>query len=321
MLPSPTLAPTPRTVLYSEGCARLYRFLPSTSRVGPPILLIPSLINRWYVIDLRPGASLVEALVEAGIDVYCLDWGAPGDEDRYLTWDHVLRRLVRAARRVRKLTGRDRIDMLGYCMGGTLATIACALQPTWFSGLINLLGPIDFSKSGRLGEMVDPSIFDVDSVADAGNVMGTQMQAGFVALRPTLNMAKWVGVIDRALRGESLDGFVALERWASDNIAFPAAAYRTYIRELYQENRLVNGTHVALGRRVDLADIDCPTMAIVAEKDEICPPPAATAVPGCEVISVPGGHVGAVVGSRARHILYPRLAEFITRNDSEKVLQ
>ena len=121
---APPLAQTPRDEYPLEGGAKLYRFVgarPAPSRsIARPILLVPSLINRWYVLDLRPGASLVEALVGAGFDVWCLDWGVPQAEDRYLDWDAVLRRLGRAARRVQHETAQPAIGILGYCMGGTL---------------------------------------------------------------------------------------------------------------------------------------------------------------------------------------------------------
>jgi len=298
---------SPRDVVLRDGTASLYRF--RGSHGGPPILLVPSLINRWYVLDLRRGASLVEGLTSAGLDVFCLDWGVPEDEDRHLGWDDVLGRLFRAMRRVRRISGSSSIGLLGYCMGGTLAAIASALEPTWVSSLVNLLGPIDFSKGGILREMVDPQWFDGRAVADAGNVAPHQMQAGFLAMRPTGTMAKWVGFFDRMHDPAAVEAFVALETWASDNVAFPAEAYATYIRELYQENRLVAGTHAVRGRRVDLDAIRARALTVVADKDTICPPDAATALKS-DVLRVKGGHVGAVVGAHARRELYPAIARF-----------
>src|SRR5262245_26723309 len=120
-------AQTPRQILYREGSAKLYRFADQRSTAAPahapPILLVPSLINRWYVLDLFPGSSLVEALVGIGLDTFCLDWGVPGDEDRFLDWDAVVSRLSRAVRMVQRKTGAARIALVGYCMGGTLAGI------------------------------------------------------------------------------------------------------------------------------------------------------------------------------------------------------
>jgi polyhydroxyalkanoate synthase len=315
--PAPSLAPTPRDVIAREGTASLYRFVGSGPRRGRPVLLVPSLINQWYVLDLRRGASLVAALVDAGLDVYCLDWGAPEDEDRYRTWDDTLARLDRMVRRALRAAGARELALVGYCMGGTLATIYAALEPTRVCGLVDLAGPIDFARGGMLRTMVDRRWFDADAIADAGNVAPDQMQAGFVALRPTLELAKWVSMPELATDPAAHDAVRALDAWASDNIAFPAAAYRTYIGELYQDNRLVAGTHRALGRAVRLDAVRCPTAVVVADRDAICPSAAATALldhvatTDTTTLRVPGGHVGAVVGSRAARELYPALTRWL----------
>lgn len=315
---APALAATPRAVLYEEAESRLYRFAPERAREDrPAVLIVPSLINRWYVVDLRPGASLVAGLLDRGLDVYCLDWGAAGDEDRHTSWDDLLRRLSRAVRRSIAASGRDRLALVGYCMGGTLAAIHAALDCAPVAGLVDLLGPIDFSAGGQLAQAVDARWFDVDAVAEAGNVAPLQMQSGFTLLRPTGQLAKWVGLVDRMDDVRHREAFAALETWAMDNVAFPAAAYRTYIGELYQANALVGGTHRALGRPVSLSDIVCPVLCVVAERDTICPPAAACALLDHvgsdyrELLTIAGGHVGAVVGSRAPRDLYAPLADWL----------
>ena len=314
------LAPTPKDVVHREGSARLYRFRRpegAPAEGGVPLLLVPSLINRWYVLDLRKGASLAAALTQAGIDTFCLDWGVSEDEDRYLTWEDVLARLARAIRVVRRRTGAKQVSLLGYCMGATLAGIQAALEPEGLSGLVNLLGPFDFSKGGLLRTLVDESFFDAAVVAEAGNVSASQMQQGFSMLRPTAPLAKFMGFLDRGSDPAFREGFEALEAWAGDNVPFPAAAYVTYIQELYQQNLLVQGKHRVGGREVSLANIRCPVLTIVAEKDSICPPEAAQALnQACgskdeRVIRVPGGHVGAVVGGKAATALYPEIAKWL----------
>jgi polyhydroxyalkanoate synthase len=322
-------APSPKDVVFRDAGASVYRFRrPQPGNAGSvraggaggtrPLLLVPSLINRWYVLDLRPGASLVESLTAAGLDVFCLDWGVPQDEDRHLTWEDVLARLSRVTRFVRRETGADQVGLLGYCMGGTLAGIHSALHPGDVAALVNLAGPFDFERGGQLREMVDPRWFDAEAVADAGNVGALQMQSGFQMLRPTLAMSKWVNLLDKGHDPAWREAFDALEEWGSDNVPFPAAAYRTYIGELYQDNRLVRGEHYVRGKRVDLRAIHCPVLTIVADSDAICPPAAAIALnegvasSDKDVLRVPGGHVGAVVGSRASRELYPALGRWLT---------
>jgi polyhydroxyalkanoate synthase subunit PhaC len=318
------LAPTPRDPVLRDGTAHLYRFRPNEDagrRVGGerlPLLLVPSLINRWYILDLREGVSLARAMVDAGLDTWCLDWGVPEDEDRFLTWDDVVARLARAIRAVRRETGAEQVGLLGYCMGGTLAAIQTALAPDHIAALVNLAGPIDFSQGGALTTQTDPRWFDAQAIADAGNVQPSMMQSGFVALRPTLQISKWISYMDRAHDPAFRTAFESLEAWSGDNVAFPGAAYSTYIGDLYQGNALVKGTHRVAGKRVDLAAIDCPVLTVVTDRDTICPPLAAQALneltssKDAEVFVVPGGHVGAVVGNKAPTVLYPKLASWLT---------
>lgn len=315
------LAPTPKDTLLRDGTAQLYRFRRPdlAAAAGMPLLLVPSLINRWYVLDLREGSSVAAAAVRAGLDTWCLDWGIPEDEDRYLSWDDVIARIGRMVRRIKRETGAPKVGLLGYCIGGTVSGIYASLNPDDVAAFVNLAGPFDFSQGGLLATLVDKRWFDPDAVTAGGNVGASQMQQGFTALRPTMQVGKWVGFLDKAHDPKARESFHALETWAGDNIPFPAAAYQTYIRELYQENRLVGGTHHVAGRRVDLAQLTCPVMSVATERDTICPPLAARALlDHCgaqdkELFMVPGGHVGAVVGGKASTVLYPAVTRWLKR--------
>ena len=131
-----------------------------------------------------------------------------------------------------------KLGVLGYCMGGTLTTISTALDPERVDALVALAAPIDFSSAGMLGHLVDKRWFDPDAIADAGNVPGWQMQAGFMALRPTAPLGKVIKLVDSLGDPDKWDAFLTLEAWASDNVPFPGEAYRRYIGELYQDNAL-----------------------------------------------------------------------------------
>jgi polyhydroxyalkanoate synthase len=218
---------------------------------------------------------------------------------------------------VKRETGAATLAMLGYCMGGTLTAIHAAQHASELAALVTLAAPIDFAAGGMLRAMVDRAWFDADAVADAGNVQSAQMQAGFAALRPTLDVAKLASLPDTMTDPKAREAFIALETWAADNIPFPGEAYRRYIRDLYQGNELVEGTHRVRGKPVALGAITCPTLAIVATRDQICPPAAATALLARisakekDVLEVNGGHVGAVVGSRAARDMYPALVRWL----------
>ena len=188
-----------------------------------PVLLVPSLINRHYVLDLRPGRSFVEFLVEHGHDVFMVDWGTPGDEDRYLEWDDIVDGyLGRAIRIAGRHSAHGNVHLLGYCLGGTLAAVHAAARPERVASLMLVAAPVDFHQGGLLARWTTTPTFDLDALAAAfGNVPWPLMQASFHMLRPTLNLSKLVSMIDRAWDDEFLDHFAALERWGNDNVSFP----------------------------------------------------------------------------------------------------
>jgi polyhydroxyalkanoate synthase len=253
-------------------------------------------------------------------DTYCFDWGVPEDEDRYEGWDHIVTRLERAVRFVRRASGAEQVALIGYSMGATLSAIYAALRPEHVAALVNIAGPIDFSDSGKLGRMVDPRWFDAEAMASAGNISAEQMQSAFLALRPVDALSRWVKAMDEACDSEARAATAALEAWASDTIPFPAAAYVTLIRDLYQQNRLVRGEHFVRGERVELAKITCPHLSVVADRDGVCPPASVVALGEFasssvrDVQTIPGGHVGAVTGALAATEFYPALVAWLTQH-------
>jgi polyhydroxyalkanoate synthase subunit PhaC len=168
--------------------------------------------------------------------------------------------------------------------------------------------------------MVDPRWFDAKAMASAGNISALQMQSGFMALRPVNTFSRWMRALDELHDPPARAASAALEAWANDTIPFPAAAYVTYIEELYQQNLLVRGEHWVSGERVDLARIRCPHLSVVAEHDGVCPAASTTALDAHttssvkDVLRVPGGHVGAVTGAAASTELYPPLVAWLSKH-------
>ena len=320
---APPVGTTPHTVVWTENKWRLLRFS-AGGRFATPVLLVPSLINRWYVLDLGPGRSLVEWLVAQGHDVFCIDWGTPGPEDRFLTWDDIAGRyLGRAIRVAARYGDSGGVHVLGYCLGGTLAVshVAAQLSPEVVS-LLALAAPIDFTEAGIMATWTRSPTFDVRALVDAlGNVPWQLLQASFHMIRPTLTAQKAVALLDRAWDDEFLEGFLATERWGNDNVAFPGACYAQYIEELYRANRLVAGGFAVCGRRADLASIRCPTLAIAFEHDHIvplgCAAPLVDRIASLDkqLLVQGGGHVGAVVSRKAAARLWPAMSEFWSRHD------
>jgi len=316
----------PADVVHRENKWRLLHYRRpdgAPQRFDTPVLLVPSLINRHYVMDLLPGKSMAADLVAMGHDVYCIDWGTPGPEDRFVTFDDVCDKyLGRAVRHVARTTPRNQAHILGYCLGGTLATIYAAARPERVASLLLLAAPVSFSDDGPLATWTQSKQFDVAGVVAAfGNVPWQLMQGAFHLLRPTLTLAKTVGLIDRAANDEFLDGFLALETWGNDNVSFPGECFKRYIQELYREDALMKGEFRLSGVPARLENITCPVTSIVFEHDNIVPWQSASALidrvtsTDKALMKLPGGHVGAVVSKAAQKKLWPQMSAFWAARD------
>jgi polyhydroxyalkanoate synthase subunit PhaC len=324
--PKPPVGTTPADVVHRENKLRLlrYRAAPGTRKYKTPVLLVPSLINRHYVMDLLPGKSMAEDLVAMGHDVYCIDWGTPGDEDRYVTFDDVCDKyLGRAIRHVARTSPRNKVHLLGYCLGGTLATIHAAARPEHVASLLLLAAPVSFTDDGPLAIWTRSPKFEVGAIVRGfGNVPWQLMQGAFHMLRPTLTLSKAVGVIDRAESDEFLDGFFAIETWGNDNVSFPGECYKQYIEELYRADALMRGTFSLSGIPARLESIECPVSCIVFEHDNIVPWQSAAvlldrvASKDKTLVKLPGGHVGAVVSKAAKKNLWPKLSAYWAERDA-----
>jgi polyhydroxyalkanoate synthase len=323
--PTPLVGQTPCDVVHEEQRWRLLRYVARPEGVAfrTPVLLIPSLINRHYVLDLMPGKSFAEALVAAGHDVFIIDWGTPEDEDRWVTFeDVVVHAIARALRVTTRTAGSEQAHVLGYCLGGTLALLHAAIAPQRIASLVLVAAPVDFHDGGLLSRWTNTRSLDTAAfVNGAGNVPWQLMQGAFQLLRPTLPLAKAVSLAQKAWDDQFLDGFFALETWGNDNVSFPGACWRTYVEELYRKNALVRGTLRIGAHPVVLDAITCPVMCVTFEHDDIVPHKSASilmehiASADAEHVHLPGGHVGAMVSSSAAKKLWPRMRAFWASRD------
>ena len=315
---------TPKEVIWAKNKARLYHYLPTTTERFPvPILMVYALINRPYVLDLMPGNSLVEYLVGQGFAVYLLDGGIPGDEDGQLSFDaYVLDYLPAAVRKVLRHAHASDVTLFGYCMGGTMSAMYAALFPDPpLKNLVLLTTPIDFApgKLGMHGAWTREGVFDPDWLVDAfGNIPGALIDVANRMLKPLPNyIGTYVTMWDRLHQGKSLDTWRAMNKWVNDGIPFAGAAFRQWIRDLYQQNKLVRGELRLRGRRVDLANITCAALNIAARRDHICALPQAegtlalTGSTDTEFVLLDAGHVGLLTGAEAKKELWPRLRRWL----------
>jgi polyhydroxyalkanoate synthase len=329
--PKPTVGATPADVVHRDNKMRLLRYRPRPAGLlpGSPVLLVPSLINRHYVLDLMPGKSFVEHLVAEGHDVYCIDWGTPGDEDRYVTFDDIVDGMLgRALRVTTRLSASEGAHVLGYCMGGLMAVIHAAVRPSRIASLTAVAAPIRFHDEGLLSAWSNTRTLDLRALVDGcGNVPWQLMQSSFMLLRPTLTASKVVHLIDKAWDDEYVDGFFALDQWGNDNVSFPGEAYVRYIQELYREERLLAGTFSLSGRPVHLSRVVAPTLAITFQHDDIVPFESARVLldhvgaARKEWLHLQGGHVGAMVSRAASRGLWPKISAWFRSVDEPVAIE
>lgn len=310
---------TPYEVVMTENKMRLLRFRAAGKAPGKPVFVVYSVINRYTVLDLLEGKSAVAFLADRGMDVYVVDWGTAGAEDRFHNMDYYVEHLLgRCFRRIQRLTGQKEFPVLGYCLGGTMAACYASLHPEQVSRLVLLAAPFDFSKGGVFTAWTKPGSFPVDAMMDAyGNLPPEAMQSSFWAMNFSAQMNKLDSALQATEKGDFFKFFVALEKWSNDNVPYPGGFYREYIKGWYQDNGLVNRTYRINGQTVDLSNVKCPAMVISATKDTIVPPECATAAlgllgsPDKREISVQAGHIGVSVGGKAFVEVWPKVADFM----------
>ncbi len=317
---------TPYEVVYEERMMKLLRYRSDSVQFAEPIVVCFALVNRPYILDLQQERSVVQRLLERGFDVYLIDWGVPGKAEQSL-WleDYICQFLKNAVSFVCEHTNASQVSLLGYCMGGTMATMFTAVHQECVRNLILMATPIDFAgDDGLLNLWARKEYFDVDKLIDAfGNCPGEFLQFVFQLMKPVQNFAeKQLAFCERLDDAAFLDSFVAVERWANDTIPVAGETFRQYVKLLYQRNLLVSGLMCLAGASVQLSAIKCPLLLLVADKDHLVPPNSTLALKrhvsskDVSTLSINAGHIGLAVSSKAHRQLWPKAAEWIAEHST-----
>ena len=322
---------TENDVVYEENKLKLRRYRPAA--VGAertedrPILLVYALINKPYILDLQPDRSVIRRLLEAGFEVYMIDWGEPSQLDASLTLaDYVDRYIDNCADEVCDRAEVEGVHLLGYCMGGTMSAMYAALHPEKVHTLGLMAAGLCFAGTGGVLEVWgDEEFYDPADVSETfGNVPAEFLDVGFALMDPVNNyVTKYVNLYENLDDEEFVENFARMERWLSDGIDVAGEAYREFLEEVYQSNALYEGDLELDGEHVDLDEIDVPILQIVGEYDHLIPPEASTAfndaVPSDDVttFAFETGHIGLSVSSRSHDELWPDVAEWYADRSGE----
>jgi polyhydroxyalkanoate synthase len=303
-------------VVWSSGSARLLARGP----VGaPPVMLIPSLVNRARVLDLLPGRSLIGELADAGYRTLLLDWGEPSrTELGFGLEDYVARRLEPALAQALLLTARRPV-VLGYCMGGLLALALAARARRRMAGLALLATPWDFTAARNqqpLAPAVATSLLG-GIVASHGHVPANMLDWSFGALDPAQVVMKYAAFSRSDAATLRARAFVAIEDWLADGVALAGPVARECLLDWYVANRPAMGRWRVGGRPIRPERLDLPALVAVPSHDRIVPEasamPLARALPGATILRPASGHIGMVVGGGARDELWRPLLDWLDR--------
>lgn len=271
------------SVVYENRLFQLIQYAPLTKTVHQrPLLIVPPCINKFYILDLQPENSLVRYAVEQGNTVFLVSWANPTEDLSKVTWDdYIEEAAIQAINVAREISKQDKINMLGFCVGGTILSTALAvladrgIHPASSVTLLTTL--LDFSNTGVLDVFVDELQVSLreQTLAKGGLLPGRDLATTFSSLRP--NDLVWNYVQSNYLKGQRPAAFDLLY-WNSDSTNLPGPMFCWYLRNTYLENSLKQaGKLTVAGNRVDLAKIDAPFFIFGSKEDHIVPWQAAFA--------------------------------------------
>jgi len=321
----PQVGQTPKDVIWKRGKVELWRYRSDRRRWQPPVFIIYSLVCRSYVLDLSPDNTFVGRLLDAGLDVFLIDWGVPDEKDADNSFEtYVDYYLPQAVRAMLDEDASDGLTLLGYCSGGDLALFLAARHPELpIRNLITVATPVKFSELGMFSRLFSDGRLDADALLDAtGNVPPENMRNAFRVIKPTGDIDSYAMLWQNLSSDEQMAAFQAMGQWTKDHVPFPGATFRQLV-QMMRDNAIINDTVLLGGKPVHLKDIRCPFLSVLAERDHIAPAPAVAPVADLvgsadiEQIRLPAGHVGLLASRTASNWTIPRLVDWIQRHSEE----
>jgi polyhydroxyalkanoate synthase len=306
--------PDPSTI-WSDGSSRLLDYGPPD---GKPVLFVPSLINRAYILDLSERRSLLRWMAaETGLRPLLLDWGTPGPaERRFSLTDYIAGRLDGALTRACTLASGP-VSVVGYCMGGLLALALASRRASDISGLVLLATPWDFhaermAQAEALARMVEATGPLLES---SGELPVDIIQSMFTALDPFMVTRKFIGFSHMDPNSQAAHDFVALEDWLNDGVPLAGPVARECLTGWYGRNTPFRNEWEVNGVKIVPENITTPALVLVPQQDRIVPPGAALALaetlPNASHQTPQLGHIGMVAAKRAKTIVWKPVADWL----------
>lgn len=292
----------------------------STQKHKTPILVIYSLINRHYILDLLPKVSVIRNLQEQGFDIYSTHWGTPTSYDKDLSLENYIEDYVeKAVDKIKELTGCEKVNLFGYCWGGIFALIYSAIHPENVKNLILHATPVDMEKEKAVIENWTSHLDADNLVKTCGNVPGWLLNLAFVLRNPVETMLKYTRYFSEPRSIDEIQQFFAIETWLYDGRPIIGEVYREIIDQIYKKNLLIKNKMRVHLDIVNLSNIAMPLLDIVGESDDLVPPSSSKSVLDAigstdkKLIEFPTGHVGLCISSAAHEKLWPEVGRWLSK--------
>ncbi|MGI1670940.1 MAG: class III poly(R)-hydroxyalkanoic acid synthase subunit PhaC [Neptuniibacter sp.] len=316
---------TPYEVIYTQDKLRLRYYQASGEKsCKTPLLICYALVNRPYMIDLESQRSMLQRLLEQGLDIYLIDWGYPDAADRYLDLDDYINEyLNNCVNEVLEHSESDQTNLLGICQGGTFSLCYTALNPEKIKNLITMVTPVDFQTDDNLlyhlAKYVDVEL----AVETYGNIPGSMLNDSYNSLMPMrLGVQKNLGMPNQLENKESALSFLRMEKWIYDSPDQAGEAFKQFISQFFQQNKLIKAEAEIGNKRVDLANIKNPVLNIYGTYDHLVPPKASTALKkhvssnDYQEMEVKAGHIGVFVSGKSQKQVSPAIVQWLIDRDN-----
>lgn len=312
---------TPSEVITMKGRFNLLHYksdLPSTHKT--PLLIVCSLINRHYILDLLPKSSVVKNLQSQGFDVYATDWGTPASYDKDLSLERYAEEYVEnAVEKIKEITGSHKVSLFGYCWGGLFALIYSVTNQDNVKNLILHATPIDIEKQKTTIENWAAHLNADNLVNTFGNVPGWLLNFAFFLRNPVENILKYPKYFSEPRTLDEIMQFFTTETWLYDSTPIIGEVYREIVDQIYRQNLLIKNKMRVGTDVINLKNITIPVLNIVGTKDDLVPPSSSKSIMDVisssdkKLIEFPTGHVGLCISQAAHEKLWPEVGDWLAK--------
>ncbi|WP_237389567.1 alpha/beta fold hydrolase [Bacillus sp. USDA818B3_A] len=272
--PEPKIGQTPKTEVWRKNKSVLWHYPAKQKRYEIPLFFVYSLFNKPYILDIAPKASVIEGLTNMGYEVYLLDWGTPGYEDKKIGIDTYIDKYLRTAvKRALRHSGAEEITLIGYCLGGTIASIYASIADEPIKNLIVATVPIDFEPfmgPDKWAEGFREGDINFDRFIDTyGNIPPKMVEGMFRAIGTPIYFTNYTTLLHRAHDSKYVDKWRRMNKWTQDQVPFAGEAYRQLANDFFIENKLVKGGIVVGNKEVDLKNIKSNLFVVSGSRDNL----------------------------------------------------